>query len=266
MILPDFVLPTRANVQWDYSGIDTLDLCLDPKHFKQYPHPVQYNFNSRGYRDLEWPQSKEELQQAIWCIGDSFTVGIGSALAHTWPSVLQHRTNTRTINVSMDGASNAWIARQARQVLKQIQPQHCVIQWSFLHRTEDSHYKKIAHTAQSADPDQNIPSWRMLCQEFAGYTGVIQSVIPNAAPGISRREAEGWWWNERKSHWPETLPAARPENLVLPRHFDHHWQLQSILHEFNTILVQQQDYARDGFHYDISTAEWFVDQILHRVG
>jgi hypothetical protein len=65
MILPDFVLPIRANAQWDYSGMDDPNFCLDPKHFKRYPYSVQYNFNSRGYRDAEWPQSLEELRNAI---------------------------------------------------------------------------------------------------------------------------------------------------------------------------------------------------------
>jgi hypothetical protein len=266
LILPNFVLPSKIGQVEQYTGLDSLKHCRDQDHFKSYPHTVEYRYNSRGFRDAEWPGSDQELQQAIWCIGDSFTVGLGNAQSHTWPAVIQRRTNTRTVNISMDGASNAWIARQARQVLEHIQPQHCVIQWSFLHRTENEHYKKIAHTAQSADPDQNIPGWRDLCLEFAGYAGVVQSIIPNAAPGIGRQEAEGWWWSDRKSSWPKLLPASAPDNLELPRHFYHHWQLQCILNEFDVVLVEQQDLARDGFHYDVKTAEWFVNQILHRLG
>jgi len=265
LILPNFVLPNRIGLVEQCSGLDSLQHCFDSDHFKSYPHTVEYRYNSRGFRDAEWPKSKQELQQAIWCIGDSFTVGIGSAQSHTWPAVAQRRTHTRTVNISMDGASNVWIARQARQVLKHIQPQHCVIQWSFLHRTENVQHKKIAHTALSADPDQNIPAWQALCREFAGHASVIQSVIPNAAPGIDRKEVEGWWWTDRKSDWPEILPTSRPDNVTLPQRFYHHWQLQSILSEFDVVLVEQQDLARDGFHYDIQTAEWFVSQILHRI-
>ena len=75
MILPDFTISSKINQNWAYSGMDSPDLCLDSKHFKSYPYSVSYQYNSRGYRDHEWP---DDLQNAVWCIGDSFTVGIGS--------------------------------------------------------------------------------------------------------------------------------------------------------------------------------------------
>jgi hypothetical protein len=205
------------------------------------------------------------LANAVWCIGDSFTVGIGSPESHTWPKVLAQKNKCSTINISMDGASNAWIARQARLILNHIRPHYCVIQWSFLHRTENKSFKKMHHTALSADSEHNIPQWRELCAEFACYPNVVQSVIPDAAPGISRSEAEGWWWNLRQDNWPEILPNLPPKDITVPQQFDQHWQLQSILSDYNVILVQQKDRARDGFHYDIQTANWFVDKISHRL-
>ena len=68
MILPNFILHSRVNLQQDYSGIDRIDKCLDKKHFKNYPHTIKYVYNSRGFRDTEWPDSIKELQNAIWCV------------------------------------------------------------------------------------------------------------------------------------------------------------------------------------------------------
>jgi hypothetical protein len=53
LILPDFILPSRVNQHWQYTGLDSEDQCLNPKHFKSYPHPVTYQYNSRGCRDLD---------------------------------------------------------------------------------------------------------------------------------------------------------------------------------------------------------------------
>ena len=84
---------------------------------RQYLHPITYNYNSRGFRDQEWPDSMTELREATWCVGDSFTVGLGSPVTHTWPNVLQQTLQKKTINVSMDGASNNLIARKVLKIL-----------------------------------------------------------------------------------------------------------------------------------------------------
>jgi hypothetical protein len=122
VILPDFQLSSRANQQWQYSGIDTLEHCSNKQHFLSYPHLVEYVYNQRGFRDEEWPDSLDELKNAIWCVGDSFTVGIGQPFAHIWPQVLSKSLARRTINVSMDGASNDWIFRKACQIIDKINP------------------------------------------------------------------------------------------------------------------------------------------------
>ena len=123
MILSDFILPTRKNQIWSESGMDSRQLCLDQKHFDSYPYAIEYRYNSRGFRDDEWPSSMEELKKCIWCFGDSFTVGVGSPLSHTWVNILQNKSVLRCINISMDGASNDWIARKVVKVLEEIQPE-----------------------------------------------------------------------------------------------------------------------------------------------
>ena len=158
MILPDFILPSRINQHWEYSGIDSIEQCLNKKHFKSYPHKIEYRYNSRGFRDTEWPETLEKLKNSIWCVGDSFTVGIGSPVEHTWSYQVGQKLNTRTINISMDGASNNWIARKAQQIIDTIGPKFLVVHWSYISRREanldqvredlwQTFYKKIADPA-----------------------------------------------------------------------------------------------------------------------
>jgi hypothetical protein len=166
--------------------LDHINECLDKDHFLSYPHKITYCYNSRGFRDQEWPVSESELKNAIWCVGDSFTVGLGSPLLHTWPSRLAELSNRRTINVSMDGASNEWIARTAQSIVNSICPMHMVIMWSYTHRRELN------------DVTLNVENRRLF----------------------------------------------RIQNLL------------------NFLPVEQQDWARDGHHFDLITAEWVATQAM----
>jgi len=62
------------------TGMDTLELCLNKEYFKSYTKQISYRYNSKGFRDDEWP---EDLSDVIWCVGDSFTVGIGQPFEET---------------------------------------------------------------------------------------------------------------------------------------------------------------------------------------
>jgi hypothetical protein len=119
------------------SGIDCLTRCLDKKHFQNFPWPVSYQYNDRGYRDKPWPDIVNDLENSVWCFGDSFTVGIGSPRQHTWTYILSERIQKRTINVSMDGASNNWISRKIAELVSEIVPKHIVVHWSYIHRREN---------------------------------------------------------------------------------------------------------------------------------
>ena len=122
MILPKISNYSKINLRAKFSGMDSDAKCPDKKQFKSFPYEVDYHYNSRGFRDLEWPDSLDELKQSIWCIGDSFTVGIGSPIDHTWVRQVELKTKKRCINISLDGASNFWIARQAKHILTTINP------------------------------------------------------------------------------------------------------------------------------------------------
>jgi hypothetical protein len=281
LILPDFVLPSRVNQCWEYSGMDSFELCLDKNHFEQYPHPIIYNYNSRGFRDQEWPNSIKELKNSIWCVGDSFTVGLGSPMEHTWPWLLQQQTGRRVINISMDGASNMWIARRANLIQKEISPVNIIIMWSYIHRRENNDFnlddeQRRIHAIASTDVEDidNLKS----CIDLIKSNNTIQLSIPNYLSILNPQEI---WDTVRGTDWPLIAPNSVTEMLLLPKFvqtelkeyfklWDKLRQSLEFLDKFRDsdsgiIKVKQLDRARDGHHFDVVTAQWVVDQIKNNL-
>jgi len=272
------ILPTLANRQFDYTGMDSLDGCLDRELFTHWPHAIDYKYNSRGFRDLEWPQ---DLESAVWCLGDSFTVGLGSCFAHTWPQQLSQPDQCRVVNVAMDGASNDWIARTACDAYDLARPRNMVIMWSYLHRREDPNVdlpdvNRRLHFIRStmAQDFENFNSCRKLVQTHCTDSNLIELVIPNFVVNFDNVA----WKKIRDPSWPVLLPgtlkdfqALCPE-IVTELRTIHGMDIDQLL-EFYTIQQQNPqvlagvikveyfDRARDGHHFDLLTAEWVAKQV-----
>lgn len=281
--LDDLLLSSNTNRECFYSGIDSRDQCDDNEWFDQYPYSVSYNFNSRGFRDDEWPTSRGELQNAIWCFGDSFTVGLGSPRTHTWPYVLQTRSGKRTINISMDGASNDWISRRALQVKNEINPSNIVIMWSFLHRREASspalsmsdEFRRIWNTKCS--PSEDLKNFKN-CVAPLKLLGIQHYIVPNPNQYSQLLDI----WNQVSGpDWPQR-PATVKEFLQLPKfvvsemkEFSVYKKLRTavetdepfnqICAELNVNKVKSVDRARDGYHFDIVTSNMLVDSMLQHI-
>ena len=281
MILPDLILPSRINQTWSFSGSDSLELCLDKQHFKSYPHDITYNYNSRGYRDTEWPEQLDELQSAIWCVGDSFTVGLGSPLEHTWPWILQQATLRRIINVSMDGASNAWIARCVNLIQKEIDPKNIIVMWSYVHRRESENQNLNSEQRRLLfDKSNNLEDLRNLesCMAMITHSKIIQLAIPGYTP---IEDYQSVWQNICGVDWPELMPSTLNELLALPKFVQTElkekfklWtylrqsiEQQSFLSNLKKDIVEvdRLDLGRDGHHFDLLTSQWVVDQIMPRL-
>lgn len=220
-------------------GLDTSQTCRDPEYFAAFPHAVEYHYNDRGFRDANWPD--QDLDQCIWCVGDSFTTGIGSPLEHTWPQVLQAAIGRRIINVAMDGASNEWITRRVVSIMQEVNPRNVVVLWSYLHRREsldtsqtdlERRFHSIKTTYEEdtdhffACTDKAIGPWK---------DNIVHAMIPKAGKPDQN-------WDAVRSHDP------RYTNLWLDTKF---------LGE-----IEQFDDARDRHHFDIITSKVLVRRIL----
>jgi len=266
ILLPELYLPSRDNAHWYESGIDSLEYCYDREHFLSFPYKVEYCFNSRGFRDAEWPN---DFSNVIWCLGDSFTTGIGSPIEHTWPYVLQCSTGRRTINVSLDGASNNWIARTGVAILKQFPAADMVVQWSFLHRRElelepilESKFRDFYNVVR----DLTWPDCNSL-KDFEKLPEHIKTEILNVHNWRSIVYGDETINHHIQSTVDEDIINTQQCIAQLPTHVVHtaipNWAPRGTnLNCNNIILTQQFDFARDKFHYDIQTSNALVDKII----
>ena len=297
MILPGFVLLSRVSIREKFSGMDSAEFCQNPQLFLQYPHEVEYSYNRRGFRDQEWP---DDLTQAIWCMGDSFTVGIGSPQQHAWPAVLQRKTNTRCINVSLDGASNQWIARKIVALSQSLAPHCVVVHWSYIHRRESS---------------ESILTKTMDNHWAEFYNKIKDSTWPDCSKVIEFDQLPEFIKREIKEIHAGPAEHALLEHCLLPNHYDDedrrlyfdpgsneqediddtincivrvHELGINVIHSFipgfaaNSAATKiidclnhlkacyvlpfgRLDLARDGHHYDKITSEFFTDQIIQLI-
>jgi hypothetical protein len=181
MILPDIIIESRLNFTGTESGMDCLAKCRNKNWFVNYPHTVEYKYNSRGFRDNEWP---DDLKNAIWCVGDSFTAGIGSPYNHMWTFLLSREFKIPIINVSMDGGSNDFISRISKIINAEISPVAIIHQWSYTHRREKQW--KYATWFTKEDEEADIENF-ISNVVAASATNTIHSMIPRFEPNHSER-------------------------------------------------------------------------------
>ena len=229
MILPNLYLKGFSNQYREYSGLDTLDECWDKEHFLKYPYKVEYQYNSRGFRGPEWPSNLDDI---CWCVGDSFTAGLGIPYHHTWHQVLSNKLKINTINISMDGASNSWITRKTIDLLK-IKPKNIIIQWSYIHRREstdsallDEIRRIYAINTTNEQDTQHMIDCVNAVESVKENTNIIHTFIPGCFPNGDIDE-------------------------------------EIIKMNINIVLFHQIDRARDGHHYDVKTADLLTNNIVN---
>ena len=282
MILPDVIVPEMRHSRSEHSlfAMDHPDRCYDLARFHNFPWPVDYQYNSRGFRGPEWP---EDLNSVLWCLGDSFTVGIGSPWSHTWPQRLSQRLNRPTVNVSMDGASNAWLSRKCQQIYQAVQPQNMIIMWSFLHRRElddptlTDHQRRLHSTRTTYQQDlENFIDCVASTQEFCKNTKIINAIIPGWRTMGATVITQAKWDQLRGPSWPTAVPknlldlkSLAPQ--VIKELSDAGLSYSALTRQLsvqqllplpsNLIEVDQVDLARDGYHFDLLTADLFVQHM-----
>lgn len=281
MILQKTLVKLRANEISTSSGIDNYEVVKDKKHWLNYPYQIEYRFNSRGFRDSEWPNNEVELKKSIWCIGDSFTSGVGIPFSHTWPQVLKQISKVNTINISLDGASNNWITRQASYILNEITPTNLVIQWSFVNRREKDHQELTELAWEKFYSRIKDPTWPNVT--YKNYKNLPKNLINEieSNPFFEKWIHEIDYGTEARLRFINSSLEEDYENFQkclnilgnfnqtnIIHTFIPYWHLgtwesegQYIYEKFNwhnqKVIkeIRTLDYGRDNFHYDLLTAE-----------
>lgn len=235
MILNELHLPGFANQCLAQLGIDSYEQCLDKKLFETYPYDIFYFFNERGFRDYEWTNN---FMDCIWCVGDSFTVGLGQMFEHTWHQQLAVISNTPIINISLNGASNDWISRKVKYILDNTNPKAVCIQWSYLHRRENNNTtlldeQRLMHSdPKDLDDVANICKNIQLVETNKKITPVVHSFIPHFSD----------------NNYSTDITA-----------------LNTFMNSDNVLYfkpIDPVDLARDGHHYGKDTALFYAEKYL----
>lgn len=222
-------IPSRINLPVSItSGLDSLEFCLNKEHFLNYQKEIKYKYNSQGFRDAEWPK---DLSNVIWCVGDSFTVGLGQPFEETWPQLLEKRTGKRCLNLGEDACSNDTIALRAQEICKLHNPKLIVIMWSYLQRRRIND-KDVQCDINDFGEEKDMNNF-----------GKNFKIVNN-------------------------LPI-KTINLLIPGAFTGtHKELFSFLLKFdikNLIFFPQLDRARDYHHFDFKTSKIVCDLIIERI-
>lgn len=112
---------------WQTPNLDTINMKPDLSNM------VHYKLNSLGYRDQEF--TPELLNNSIWCIGHSDTMGMGVDYKDTWPSLLK-TLGHNTVNLGIAGASYDTFSRIVSSGLKIYKPKTIVLQATTKERKE----------------------------------------------------------------------------------------------------------------------------------
>jgi hypothetical protein len=277
MKLPNFVIPHLINKEFTSTGLDSLRYCLNKQHFQNFPHQIIYKYNARGFRDKEWPT---DLQNCVWCVGDSFTVGLGLPFDLTWPQQLQTLLDCPVITVAMDGASNQWIFRKTQAIQQEIKPKYIVTMWSYFHRREDID-ETIDDLARRkhGSPDTEV-------EDFLLFESLItqldsKQLVNLLIPNFHNIDAIQKIWDDiRDISWPETLPnslTSLPKEIYkelftyhkIGNHLDLLLtlknRLQCIQEKFVFLDYKFEDFARDYHHFGQTTSCLIARKVFNAI-
>jgi hypothetical protein len=231
-------VPSKINCHVSaISGMDCPELCLNREHFLNYPKEVKYQYNSRGFRDREWP---DKLTDVIWCVGDSFTVGIGQPQDEIWPRILEKRTGKRCLNLGEDGCSNDTLALRAQEICRLYKPKLIVVMWSYFPRRRIND-KDIQFDRNDFGAKEDLINFAKNFKIVDSLpTNIIHLLIPNAYIDIDK------WFRQKLDY------------IFIQSDLLNNQQIKSIL------TFSQLDYARDCHHFDIKTSNHVCDLIMEK--
>lgn len=279
MILPTIMVPERINARLDYLFPDTPNDCTDKKHFDSFPDKISYQFNSRGFRDCEWPN---DLKNAIWVAGDSVVVGTGQAIENTLPVQIQNATGCNTINVGVRGVSNHTTSYVVQEILTNIAPVNLVVFWSFFYRRPKKiNYDYLEEERDGIRCSDEFENMRYFLSNFEKIpqqttTNVIHVFCPEYSM-FCTQIVNDIWSNIKDPTWPtEVADLDHLPYEIVQEIFQVHkvYEFFATLTQWNRLKSSMEnvidnivikDLARDGYHWGVETNKTVVAEIVKRL-
>lgn len=227
-----------TNYHGKYSGMDSLEICLDKEWFLNYPfQDFNYKFNSWGFRGPEYDQYIGKPVNI--CLGDSFTVNVGGPIEHSWPSLLQEKFDIPCLNLGMDGAGNDSIRLVYDRACKLFDVQKTFVVYSFFHRRLENgvlmsephnHTDNIIHFEKNFINDAYfnfLPPWTWTDEELDYISSrskfYINLKYKSWNDTLDRKHCYREQYNQQKgADWPtynEFLAGADPHPDVYTQKF-----------------------------------------------
>jgi hypothetical protein len=130
---------------------------------------IDYSLNSLGYRDKEW--SDWDLDNSVWCIGNSDTFGTGIQQSETWVKQLESVAPYKTVNLGINGASWDTISRVISSGLRDRLPQAIIIQATTPDRREyiSNDLQQIVLPSLPEDMFSDQMFWKYVDDENSRY-------------------------------------------------------------------------------------------------
>ena len=246
-IMPHLIVSKRMSKEIPYHGVDAPEHCKCPRDvFEAWPNgdKISYAFNSRGFRDTEWPDTIEEMRDAIWLVGDSFTMGMGIAFEESYKRKLERATGKKVVDISLDGTNPNWRRRIAIKIIKEVGPQFIILHWGYMWRYKRK-YRTLAQEVRNTifqNQEQScmegfVKTFKSMYDEPKGNTTVIHNFLPKFA---GQNKSQEWVVNEIQKFTGVDNPYIVWDN-------------------------EQLDTGRDGWHFGPKTIDKYIENNLKKL-
>ena len=161
----------------------------------------------------------------VWCVGDSFTVGMGQPFEETWPQLLGKKLGKTCLNIGEDGCANDTMALRIQEICKSYTPKLVVVMWSYFARRRVSGVN-VDHDKNDFGVDEDMAN-------FSKNFKIVNELPTNII------------------------------NLIIPHAFENGEMLKQNHPELR--ILKQLDYARDYHHFDIRTSVGVCQHIMKKI-
>jgi hypothetical protein len=233
----DAVMKEKEMSGWKSKFLATDNVTVENVRKEEYLNPskhIEYICNEHGYRDDAWP---ENLDDVVWCLGDSITLGVGQPFNETWPQILQKRINKRCLNISMLGASNDSLSMKAEFIKKYYNPKTIIIMWGlFSRRRVDG--KDVQHDRSDFGLDADLKNFaENFNQTENGGADIHHFLLSHACPDFGTMKTTSL-------HYLLSKTNLISDNLLK-----------------KLTIIEQKDYARDNVHFGEGSSQLVCDLV-----
>ena len=226
---------SRKGQFFNNSGIDSEESCFDLEWYRSFQDPVSYQINSMGFRDRD----HDSLENKMFAIGDSFTMGIGQPYEHTWPVMLGNLLGEDIVKLAGDGVSNQWIQEVFDRIIE-LRPKAVFVMLTFVHRELVRSKEGIKHLHYDEDASYYHPQWNeKMLEKTKQHLDEMRSSAARSRIPVFFTAVPEFDMIKRSSETRESL-------IKYPR-LTTGAQL--------TVLKRLNDLARDGFHFGKRSCE-----------